>query len=489
MSAAKRLKLRVLVPQLRADERRLRAFANDTLARAIEVQADHNAYISLIGTDQLDERLRELTTLPDGQKAKLPLYGVPLAVKDNICWRGAPTTCASKILANYRPTYNATVVERLEKAGAVVVGKTNLDEFAFGSSNETSAFGPVTHPLDPSRIPGGSSGGSAVAVAAGSVPLALGSDTGGSTRQPAAFCGVYGLKPTYGRLSRHGLVAFASSMDQIGIFAKNPDDVRLAFDACAGPDSSDSTSAVPPEIFPENFDPCAGFTVGYVREHRGAEGIQPEVAQAFDRLLEKFAVMGCRIVEVSIPSGVHSIAVYVLTALAEASANLARFDGVNYGVRLDEMPGEVVFGPEADRLLRMYAATRGLGFGDEVKRRIMLGTFALAEGYYDAYYLRAQRVRTKIRAELDAAFARVGLIVSPTFPTTAFKLGEISGKPLATFLGDLFTNPANLAGLPALSVPWGEDEKDLPIGMQLMGPAFSEERLFTAAEALAAAAG
>ncbi|HUT99416.1 MAG TPA: Asp-tRNA(Asn)/Glu-tRNA(Gln) amidotransferase subunit GatA [bacterium] len=482
-------RLRELVPQLRADERRLREHAHDALARAGQVKADNNAYISLIEANRLDERLRELTSLTPKVKARLPLYGVPLAVKDNICWRGAPTTCASKILANYRPTYTATVVERLEKAGAVVLGKTNLDEFAFGSSNETSAFGPVTHPRDPSRIPGGSSGGSAVAVAAGSVPLALGSDTGGSTRQPAAFCGVYGLKPTYGRLSRHGLVAFASSMDQIGIFGKNPDDVRLAFEACAGPDPADATSALPPDKLPGNFDPCAGFAVGYVREHRDAEGIQPEVARAFDRLLEKFAGMGCRIVEVSLPSGVHSIAVYVLTALAEASANLARFDGVNYGVRVEEMPEDVVFGPRADRLLRMYAATRGLGFGDEVKRRIMLGTFALAEGYYDAYYLRAQRVRTKIRRELDDAFNRVGLIVSPTFPTTAFKLGEISGKPLATFLGDMFTNPANLAGLPALCVPWGEDDNGLPIGMQLMGPAFSEERLFTAAEALAVVSG
>ena len=478
--------LRELVPRLRVDDDRLRAFARDALARAAQSKADHNAYISLVEAKRLDDRLGELTSLPAEDRAKLPLYGVPLAVKDNICWRGAPTTCASKILENYRPTYTATVVERLEKAGAVVLGKTNLDEFAFGSSSETSAFGPVTHPLDASRIPGGSSGGSAVAVAAGTVPLALGSDTGGSIRQPAAFCGVYGLKPTYGRLSRHGLVAFASSMDQIGLFAKGPDDVRLAFEACAGPDSSDATSAIPPEEFPENFDPCAGFTVGYVREHRGAQGVQPEVANSFERLLEQFAVMGCRVEEVSLPTSVHSIAVYVLTALAEASANLARFDGVNYGVRVEEMPDDAVFGPRADRLLKMYAATRGLGFGDEVKRRIMLGTFALAEGYYDAYYLRAQRVRTKIRAELDDAFSHVGLIVSPTFPTTAFKLGEISGKPLATFLGDMFTNPANLAGLPALSVPRGEDENGLPIGMQLMGPAFSEERLFTAAEALAA---
>ncbi|MCX7022358.1 MAG: Asp-tRNA(Asn)/Glu-tRNA(Gln) amidotransferase subunit GatA [bacterium] len=452
-------------------------------------QSKYNAFISFADREHLLSQIQELRSKSPKTKAKLPLYGVPLAVKDNICWKGAPTTCASNILKNYRPTYTATVVERLEKAGAVVLGKTNLDEFAFGSSNETSAFGPVTHPRDPSRIPGGSSGGSAVAVASGSVPLALGSDTGGSTRQPAAFCGVYGLKPTYGRLSRHGLVAFASSMDQIGIFAKNPDDVRMAFDACAGPDPADATSVAPPKKLPEKFDPCTGFTVGYVREHRGAEGVQPEVAAAFDRLLEKFAGMGCRVVEVSLPSGVHSIAVYVLTALAEASANLARYDGVNYGVRVEEMPDDVVFGPRADRLLRMYAATRGLGFGDEVKRRIMLGTFALAEGYYDAYYLRAQRVRTKIRRELDEAFARVGLIVSPTFPTTAFKLGEISGKPLATFLGDMFTNPANLAGLPALSVPWGEDSGGLPIGMQLMGPAFSEERLFTAAEALAAVSG
>jgi aspartyl-tRNA(Asn)/glutamyl-tRNA(Gln) amidotransferase subunit A len=483
------MKVRELVPSLRADDDRLRGYVGDAVTGAVLAKKEHNAYVSLVEANRLADRLAELTSLSPAEKAKLPLYGVPLAVKDNICWKGAPTTCASKILENYRSTYTATVVERLEAAGAVVVGKTNLDEFAFGNSNESSAFGPVTNPRDPTRIPGGSSGGSAVAVATGSVPLALGSDTGGSTRQPAAFCGVYGLKPTYGRLSRHGLVAFASSMDQIGVFAKNPDDVRLAFGACAGVDPADATSVSPPKEPLAPFEPCAGFTVGYVREHRDAEGVQPEVGKAFERLLETFADMGCRIEEVSLPTGVHSIAVYVLTALAEASANLARFDGVNYGVRVEEMEGDAVFGPRADRLLRMYAATRGLGFGDEVKRRIMLGTFALAEGYYDAYYLRAQRVRTKIRRELDDAFSKVGLIVSPTFPTTAFRLGEIAGRPLATFLGDMFTNPANLAGLPALSVPRGEDDNGLPIGMQLMGPAFSEERLFTAAEALESVAG
>ncbi|MCK4594967.1 Asp-tRNA(Asn)/Glu-tRNA(Gln) amidotransferase subunit GatA [bacterium] len=477
--------MRELVSQLRADEGRLRDYINDAVIGAIIAKADHNAYISLVEANRLDDRLGELTSLPPEEKAKLPLYGAPMAVKDNICWKEAPTTCASNILKDYRSTYTATVVERLEAAGAVVIGKTNLDEFAFGNSSESSAFGPVTNPYDKTRIPGGSSGGSAVAVATGSVPLALGTDTGGSTRQPAAFCGVYGLKPTYGRLSRHGLVAFANSMDQIGLFGKNPDDLRLAFAVCAGEDPADSTSVSLPDTFPKPFEPGRGFTVGVVREHRGAKGVQPAVADAFERLLGAFAELGCRTLEVSLPTSVHSIAVYVLTALAEASTNLERFDGVNYGNRVEVMPDDVVFGPDADRLMKMYAATRGLGFGEEVKRRIMLGTFALAEGYYDAYYLRAQRVRTKIRRELDEAFSRVGLIVSPTFPTTAFKLGEIAGDPLATFLGDLFTNPANLAGLPALSIPWGSDGDGLPIGMQLMGPAFSEERLFTVAEALA----
>jgi aspartyl-tRNA(Asn)/glutamyl-tRNA(Gln) amidotransferase subunit A len=446
--------------------------------KALAAKRDFNAFIEVINAGALDNRVEQLTA---SKPADSQLFGIPLAVKDNICWSGAPTTCASRLLEGYRPTYTATVLQRLEDAGAVVIGKTNLDEFAFGSSNETSAYGAVLNPHATGRVPGGSSGGSAVAVAVGAAPLALGSDTGGSVRQPAAFCGVYGLKPTYGRLSRHGLVAFASSMDQIGLFARRADDLRPALEVCAGPDTADATSAAPPAEPPTAFS--AG-RIGVIREFRRLEGLQPAVERGLEGLLEALRKLGCEVVEVSLPTIVHSTAVYMLTAIAEASANLARFDGINYGVRRAEHPADVVSGPEADRLQRSYAATRGLGFGDEVKRRIMLGTFSLAEGYYDAYYLRAQKVRTLIRREFERAFADVELIVCPTTPTTAFRMGEKTADPLAMYLADMFTNPANLAGIPALSLPWGADDAGLPIGMQLLGPRFAEERILGAAEAL-----
>lgn len=474
--------IKQLVDKHRHDPATITKTVATALAQAEQAQQKHNAWLAIFA-EQAQQRAASLAELSPEERGKLPLYGVPLAVKDNLCWTGEPTTCGSKLLEGYVPSYTATVVERLEQAGAVVIGKTNLDEFAYGSSNETSAFGAVTNPFDETRTPGGSSGGSA--VAAGGVLLALGSDTGGSVRQPAAFCGVYGLKPTYGRLSRYGLVAFASSMDQIGLFSNHPTDLRLALAVSSGADSHDATSAEIPEKLPAGFDP-KNATIGVIKEFQQEEGLQPKVAEAFTKLCDTLEKLGCRIKEISLPAIVHSTAVYMLTAMAEASTNLSRFDGVNYGNRRMSLPNDTdaVFTEDDDALLRMYAGTRGAGFGDEVKRRIMLGTFALAEGYYDAYYLRAQKVRTLIRQQFDAAFEEVDLIISPTTPTTAFRLGEKSDDPVAMYLADMFTNPANEAGICALNIPWGSDDAELPIGMQLMAPAFAEERLIQAAEQL-----
>lgn len=472
--------MRETVARTREDDTKLREVVYAALNEARRAKDEYNAFISLVDGQALDERLSELAALSAEEKTARTLFGVPLAVKDNICWKGLPTTCASRLLDGFQTSYTATVVERLENAGAVVIGKTNLDEFAFGSSNETSDWGAVKNPHDPERVPGGSSGGSAVAAALG-VPLTLGSDTGGSVRQPAAFCGVYGLKPTYGRLSRYGLVSFASSMDQIGLFARDPWLLRMALEAASGVDERDATTRER-EADPLGFK--TGMNIGWLEEFSGEKGVQPAVAAGMEELLSVFEDAGCRIMQVSIPEIRHSTAVYMLTAIAEASSNLSRFDGINYGVRRREMGGDAVLGDGADRLQRSYAATRGLGFGDEVKRRIMLGTFALAEGYYDAYYLRAQKVRTLIRREFERAFDEVDLIACPTTPTTAFRLGEKLADPIAMYLADMFTNPANLAGLPALSIPWGTDEAGLPIGMQLIGPRFSEERLLEAAAAV-----
>lgn len=474
--------IKPLVDKHRNDPATITKTVETALEQAAQAREKHNAWLAIF-PEKAQQRVRELAELSLEERGKLPLYGVPLAVKDNLCWSGEPTTCGSKLLEGYVPDYTATAVKQLEQAGAIVIGKTNLDEFAFGSSTETSAFGAVTNPFDETRTPGGSSGGSA--VAAGGIPLALGSDTGGSVRQPAAFCGVYGLKPTYGRLSRYGLVAFASSMDQIGFFANHPADLRLALEVCSGTDPLDATSADLPEKLPAGFDPTTA-TIGIVKEFQQEEGLQPEVRKEFENLKKilQYHHIGCKVKEISLPDIVHSTAVYMLTAMAEASTNLSRFDGVNYGNRQMSLPDDAVFGKDDDALLRMYAGTRGLGFGDEVKRRIMLGTFALAEGYYDAYYLRAQKVRTLIRRQFDAAFEEVDLIISPTTPTTAFRLGEKTDDPVAMYLADMFTNPANEAGICALNIPWGKDDAGLPIGMQLMAPAFAEERLIQAAELL-----
>ena len=405
--------------------------------------------------------------------APLPLAGVPIAVKDNLCTAGVRTTAGSRMLAQFVPPYDATAVARLSAAGAIVIGKTNCDEFGMGSSTEHSAFGPSRNPWSPDRTPGGSSGGSAVAVAARFAPAALGSDTGGSVRQPAAFCGVFGLKPTYGRVSRYGLVAFASSLDQVGPLTRTAFDAALILDAIAGWDPADATSAAV-EV-PRYEDALSGDIRG-LRIGRPAaaldEGVDPGVRRAFDLALDTLRDRGAVVTDVDLPHARYGIPVYYLVATAEASANLARYDGVRYGPRAS-----------AATLAAMYDRTREAGFGAEVKRRIMLGTYALSAGYYEAYYLRAQQGRTLIRADFDAAFSRVDVVAMPTTPGPAFKLGERLDDPLQMYLADVFTVGAPLAGLPALSMPCGFTGEGLPVGLQLVGRAFEEATLLQAADA------
>ncbi|MGH9309077.1 MAG: Asp-tRNA(Asn)/Glu-tRNA(Gln) amidotransferase subunit GatA [Vicinamibacterales bacterium] len=399
--------------------------------------------------------------------AQLPLLGVPVAVKDNICTKHMPTTAASRVLEGYRPPYDAAAVERLEAAGAVIVGKTNCDEFAMGSSTENSAFGITRNPWDLERIPGGSSGGSAAAVAARMVPLALGSDTGGSIRQPAALCGVVGLKPTYGRVSRYGLLAFASSLDQIGPITTTVEDAALAFSVMAGHDPRDSTST--PAHVPDCGEAVTttslkGVRVGVPRALL-QEGVEAGVLEALEQALVVLERAGATLVTVELPHSGHGIAAYYLIATAEASSNLARYDGVRYGIRA---AGE-------DRtLVQMYERTRGGGFGAEVKRRIMLGTYVLSAGYYDAYYRKAQQVRTLISRDYDAAFERADVIALPTSPTGAFKLGERTSDPVLMYLADVFTVGANLAGVPAITVPCGVTGEGLPVGLQLTAAKMDE---------------
>lgn len=402
--------------------------------------------------------------------ADRPLVGVPIAIKDNICTREIRTTAASRILETFVPPYNATVVERLEAAGAIIVGKTNCDEFAMGSSNENSAFGPVRNPWALDRIPGGSSGGSAVAVAARLTPVALGSDTGGSVRQPAAMCGIVGLKPTYGRVSRYGLIAFASSLDQIGPLALTVRDAALVLEAIAGSDPRDSTCALArsPALVAALTGELAGARLGVPRRLL-ERGVDEPVRRALDDALAVFERQGARLVEIELPHADYAIPVYYLVATAEASSNLARYDGVRYGFRAPL---------DADATLgAMYDRTRNLGFGAEVKRRIMLGTYVLSAGYYDAYYLQAQRVRTLIRRDYEEAFTRVDAVAMPTSPTAAFRLGERLDDPLQMYLADVFTVSANLAGLPAISVPCGFTPEGLPVGLQLVGRPFDEATL------------
>jgi aspartyl-tRNA(Asn)/glutamyl-tRNA(Gln) amidotransferase subunit A len=408
-----------------------------------------------------------------------PLNGVPLAVKDLFCTKDVPSQSGSRILEGYLPPYTATVVQQLADAGAPLLAKTNQDEFAMGSSNENSGFGPVRNPWDRERVPGGSSGGSAAAVAAHSAPWALGTDTGGSIRQPAAMCGIVGLKPTYGTVSRYGMIAFASSLDQAGPLTRDVTDAALLYAHMIGRDACDSTSLEHPErIALPAAQRLDGIRLGVPRDMLAYEGVEPGVMETFERTLRTAEELGARVVDVSLPHAEHALAAYYIIAPAEASSNLARFDGVRYGLRHDADEG----------LLAMYTHTRHDGFGDEVKRRILIGTYALSSGYYDAYYGRAQQVRTKIADDFRAAFGDCDLIASPTAPTTAFKLGEKTDDPLAMYLGDLFTIPFSLAGLPAISIPAGLSN-GLPVGLQLGGPAFSENRILDAAFALEQAIG
>ena len=406
------------------------------------------------------------------------LAGVPIALKDNLCTTGIPTTCSSKILEGWKPPYNATVVDRLVSQGAISMGKTNLDEFAMGSSTENSAFGPTRNPLDPARVPGGSSGGSAAAVASNMTPISLGSDTGGSIRQPAALCGLVGVKPTYGLVSRYGLIAFASSLDQIGPFAQSVSDAALLLEVIAGHDPLDSTSLPEPtpSLLAHVADGVAGKRIGLVREL--VDGADEDVVRAVNKAVETLKDAGATIVELSIPELHLGLSAYYLIAPAEASSNLARFDGVRFGNRVD---GEDV--------TAMMEATRTAGFGAEVKRRIMLGTYALSAGYFDAYYGQALKVRTRMIEAFATAYQQVDMIIGATTPSVAFEFGSKTNDPMAMYLNDVFTIPTNLAGEAAISVPFGTGEANLPIGVQLLGPGRSEARLFAAARVLEIADG
>ncbi len=453
-----------------------RGLTEALLARIRAVEPTVHAYLevtadsALAEADAVDRDRAAGKTLP-------PLAGVPLALKDLFCTKGVRTTCGSKILGNFVPVYDATVVTRLKAARAVLLGKLNMDEFAMGSSTENSAFGPTRNPWDPDRAPGGSSGGSAAAVAAGEAFGTLGTDTGGSIRQPAALCGVTGLKPTYGRVSRYGMIAFASSLDQAGPFGAGALDCAYLLDAIAGHDPLDSTSIDRPvpntalELGRAGKAGAKGLRIGLPREFFG-EGLDPEAARLVREAGKVLESLGATLVDVSLPTSMQGICAYYIVAPAEASSNLARYDGVRYGYRT----------PNPENLLDMYERTRAEGFGTEVKRRILIGTYALSSGYYDAYYLKASQVRTLIARDFEQAFAKTDLLLAPTTPTPAFPLGAKTGDPLEMYLNDVYTIPVNLAGLPGLSMPCGFS-RGLPVGAQLIGPAFEESRLLRAAHA------
>jgi aspartyl-tRNA(Asn)/glutamyl-tRNA(Gln) amidotransferase subunit A len=450
--------------------------ASSQLARSLSAIRARNEelnvflHIDEVGATAAAARVDDLVAAGQDPGA---LAGVPIALKDNLCQRGVPTTAGSKILEGWRPPYNATVIERLLAAGAVPVGKTNMDEFAMGSSTETSAFGPTRNPRDRTKVPGGSSGGSAAAVASAMTPLSLGSDTGGSIRQPAALCGIVGVKPTYGLVSRYGLIAFASSLDQIGPFATTVADAALVLEVIAGHDAMDSTSLPEPSpsLVAHVDDGVAGQRVGLVREL--IEGADEEVVASVERARVALTEAGATVVDISIPECRLGLSAYYLIAPAEASSNLARYDGVRYGLRVD-----------AENVAAMNEATRTAGFGAEVKRRIMLGTYALSAGYFDAYYGQALKVRTQMIEAFRRAYRDVDLLLGATAPSVAFAFGEKTANPLTMYLSDVFTIPTNLAGDPAISVPFGSGAGDLPIGVQLLGPGRSEARLFAAARVL-----
>ncbi|MFZ7125762.1 MAG: Asp-tRNA(Asn)/Glu-tRNA(Gln) amidotransferase subunit GatA [Desulfobacterales bacterium] len=457
--------------QLRKREISAEALTRDVLERIEAVDDAVGAYLTVDPEGALAQARAADTLLAGGDAA--PLTGIPIALKDVLCTRGMRTTCGSRILENFIPPYDAAVVEKLRENGAVLLGKLNMDEFAMGSSNENSAFGITRNPWDLERVPGGSSGGSAAAVAADMCLAALGSDTGGSIRQPASHCGIVGLKPTYGRVSRYGLVAFASSFDQVGPLTKTVTDCALMMEAIAGHDPRDSTSV--PEAVPAYREamgrPVTGMTVGIPVAFYEKQGLDPEVAAAIQKAVSVLEAEGLRVVDVELPHADYAVAAYYVIAPCEASSNLARYDGVRYGFR-DRRP---------DELIAMYHATRSAGFGPEVQRRILLGTFALSAGYYDAYYGKASQVRTRIVEDFQRAFERCDLIALPVAPTPAFKIGEKVDDPLTMYLSDIFTLSANLAGVPGISVPCGFSSGGLPIGLQLLGRHFDEETLLRVA--------
>ena len=465
--------IRELHEQLVKKERSAVEITQFYLDRIRAVDAQVNSFL-LVTDDRAIAQAKAVDAKIAAGDAIGLLEGIPIAIKDNICTQNIRTTCASRILENFVPPYESTVSQKLIDAGMITVGKTNMDEFAMGGSTETSAFKKTRNPWNLECVPGGSSGGSAAAVSAGEAPVSLGSDTGGSIRQPAAFCGIVGMKPTYGLVSRYGLVAFASSLDQIGPFSTTVEDSAIMLGAIAGYDAKDSTSLKldVPDYTQFLKTDLKGKKVGVIRETFG-EGLDPEVEAATRTAIEQLKALGAEIIDISCPRFRYGISAYYIIAPCEASANLARYDGVRYGHRVED----------ADNLLDMYKRTRAEGFGAEVKRRIMIGTYALSAGYYDAYYLKAQKVRTLIKQDFEAAFNQVDVLVSPTSPTTAFKLGEKLADPLSMYLDDLMTIPVNMAGLPGLSLPCGMDSKGMPIGLQIIGNVLREDQIFQAAYA------
>lgn len=468
--------IRELHKQLVRKERSAVEIAQETLERINTLEPKLHSFLHIMADEALAQAQRVDAQIAAGETIS-PLAGVPIAIKDNLCTTGIPTTGGSRILENFVPPYESTVTQKLKDAGAVLMGKTNLDEFAMGSSTENSGYGRTCNPWDLTRVPGGSSGGSAAAVASRQCPIALGSDTGGSIRQPAALCGVVGMKPTYGLVSRYGLMAYASSLDQIGPFGRSVEDAAILLGAIAGHDAKDSTSLkvqIPDyaKLLRPNFRPKSRLRIGIIKETFGS-GLETVVEDAVKKALETLQELGAEIQVISCPRFGYGLPAYYIIAPSEASANLARYDAVKYGIRAED----------ADNLIEMYKTTRAQGFGTEVKRRIMLGTYALSAGYYDAYYLKAQKVRTLIKQDFDAAFEKVDILVCPTSPTTAFKAGEKTDDPLAMYLSDLMTIPVNLAGLPAISIPCGFDGQGLPIGMQLISKVLREDLLFQVAHA------
>jgi aspartyl-tRNA(Asn)/glutamyl-tRNA(Gln) amidotransferase subunit A len=468
--------IRELHRQLIRKERSSLEITQEALDRIQALEPKVHSFLSVTSEQALEQARQVDAKIAAGEEIGL-LAGIPIGIKDNMCTKGIRTTCASRILENFVPPYESTVTQKLKDAGAVMVGKTNLDEFAMGSSTENSAYQLTANPWDLERVPGGSSGGSAAAVASGECVVALGSDTGGSIRQPASFCGVVGMKPTYGLVSRYGLVAFASSLDQIGPFGQTVEDAAILLNAIAGYDPNDATSLkveIPDYVksLKPDLQPRGRLRIGIIKETFG-EGLDPIVEEVVTKAIAQLQSLGAEIHVISCPRFRYGLPTYYIIAPSEASANLARYDGVKYGLRT----------PDADNLLSMYTKTRAAGFGKEVKRRIMLGTYTLSAGYYDAYYLKAQKVRTLIKQDFEAAFEKVDVLVCPTAPTTAFKAGEKTEDPLSMYLGDLMTIPVNLAGLPGMSVPCGFDEKGLPIGLQLIGKVLREDQLFQVAYA------